>query len=64
MTVRSKLLLGAVCFTGFALVMFSVFAPGQGVDTVAGDRLGKIGFGVMFIAISLTLIVRYRRKGV
>ena len=64
MSVRSKLLSGAVCFIGFALVIFSVFGPGQGVDTVAGDRLGKIGFGLMFIAIAMALIVRYRRKGV
>jgi len=55
---------GAICFIGFALVMYSVWGPGQGADTASGDRLGKIGFGLMFIAISMALIFRYRRKGV
>lgn len=61
MSVQSKVFASALCAIGFGLVVFGAFGPGQGSGTVSGDRLDKIGFALMFIAIAIALILRRRK---
>ena len=61
MSARWKIFASAICFLGFAMVVFGAFGPGQGADTLSGDRLGKIGFALMFIAIAIALVLRRKR---
>ena len=64
MSLQRKLLSAALFVPGFVLVIYSAFGPGLGAGTSSGDRLGQIGFALMFFGIALALIFRSlsRRK--
>jgi hypothetical protein len=58
---EKKLFSGAFCLAGIVLVAYGAFGPGQGAGTASGDFLNKLGFALLFFAIALALIFRYRK---